>query len=383
MNKELIGRNILDCIGNTPLLRLERLGPNFPNAEFYGKAEWFNPGGSVKDRPALEMIRDAERTGKLKPGQTILDATSGNTGIAYAMIATIDPELANNGGVSRVIEARFRLGSIVDPNFPAPTNSYIPSTLALTEACLEALTAFVPERRIARVGGFGAMSLGGTRTDGSRFVQYELAGSAYGGRVGSDGPSGIAVLLSNARSASIEILESEFPTRIRRFEAALPRAARSKYSHPKRSCRCAVTVTGSRPPGATAAPTESRQAAPFIPARLKRNRSPRVFPACACGPATASSSTAAAAEVSALHSFAHWRAWLTMFATAMSLARVPCVITASAPIGSRRPSHCKRLRKREPGSDRRRYGRNVHGFCRARRVHGRDRSLQGDVNARP
>jgi cysteine synthase B len=87
-NKKLIGRNVLDCIGNTPLLRLERLGPNFPNAEFYGKAEWFNPGGSVKDRPALEMIREAERTGKLKPGQTILDATSGNTGIAYAMIAS-------------------------------------------------------------------------------------------------------------------------------------------------------------------------------------------------------------------------------------------------------------------------------------------------------
>ena len=86
--KRPIGRNILDCIGNTPLLRFERLGPNFPNAEFYGKAEWFNPGGSVKDRPALEMIRDAERTGKLKPGQTILDATSGNTGIAYAMIAS-------------------------------------------------------------------------------------------------------------------------------------------------------------------------------------------------------------------------------------------------------------------------------------------------------
>src|ERR1700722_3041374 len=88
LNKKLIGRNVLDCIGNTPLLRLERLGPNFPNAEVYGKAEWFNPGGSVKDRPALEMIRDAERTGKLKPGQTILDATSGNTGIAYAMIAS-------------------------------------------------------------------------------------------------------------------------------------------------------------------------------------------------------------------------------------------------------------------------------------------------------
>src|ERR1700681_665687 len=81
------GRNVLECIGNTPLLHLERIGPHYPNAEFYGKAEWFNPGGSVKDRPALEMVREAERTGKLKPGQTILDATSGNTGIAYAMIA--------------------------------------------------------------------------------------------------------------------------------------------------------------------------------------------------------------------------------------------------------------------------------------------------------
>jgi len=81
------GQTLLDCIGNTPLLRLERLGRKYPKVEFYGKAEWFNPGGSVKDRPALEMIREAEREGKLQPGQTILDATSGNTGIAYAMIA--------------------------------------------------------------------------------------------------------------------------------------------------------------------------------------------------------------------------------------------------------------------------------------------------------
>ncbi len=86
-DREAVGRGLLDCIGNTPLLRLERLGRNYPNAEFYGKAEWLNPGGSVKDRPALEMIREAERDGRLRPGQTILDATSGNTGIAYAMIA--------------------------------------------------------------------------------------------------------------------------------------------------------------------------------------------------------------------------------------------------------------------------------------------------------
>ena len=77
---------LLDRIGHTPLLRLERIVADFPNVEFYAKAEWFNPGGSVKDRPAYSMIREGERAGALRPGKTILDATSGNTGIAYAMI---------------------------------------------------------------------------------------------------------------------------------------------------------------------------------------------------------------------------------------------------------------------------------------------------------
>jgi cysteine synthase B len=81
-----IGQNVLERIGNTPLLGLERMGAEFPNAKFYAKAEWFNPGGSVKDRAAYSMIREGERTGALQPGKIILDATSGNTGIAYAMI---------------------------------------------------------------------------------------------------------------------------------------------------------------------------------------------------------------------------------------------------------------------------------------------------------
>ena len=78
--------SLLERIGKTPLLRLQRLGREFPNVEFYAKAEWFNPGGSVKDRAALNMILEGERSGKLTPGKIILDATSGNTGIAYAMI---------------------------------------------------------------------------------------------------------------------------------------------------------------------------------------------------------------------------------------------------------------------------------------------------------
>src|SRR5947208_11843289 len=78
---------LLDQVGNTPLLRLARIDSEFPGIEIYAKAEFFNPGGSVKDRPALNMILDGERTGRLTPDRTILDATSGNTGIAYAMIA--------------------------------------------------------------------------------------------------------------------------------------------------------------------------------------------------------------------------------------------------------------------------------------------------------
>ena len=84
--RQAVGQSLLERIGNTPLLRLERIGSEFPNVQFFAKAEWFNPGGSVKDRPALSMIQAGLASGKLAPGKTIVDATSGNTGIAYAMI---------------------------------------------------------------------------------------------------------------------------------------------------------------------------------------------------------------------------------------------------------------------------------------------------------
>jgi len=80
---------LLATIGNTPLVRLEKIGRSFPGVEILGKAEFFNPGGSVKDRPALNMILDGERSGKLNHNRTVLDATSGNTGIAYAMIGAV------------------------------------------------------------------------------------------------------------------------------------------------------------------------------------------------------------------------------------------------------------------------------------------------------
>jgi S-sulfo-L-cysteine synthase (O-acetyl-L-serine-dependent) len=88
--QRVLTESLLDQIGRTPLLRLTRVARNLPRAvELYAKAEWFNPGGSVKDRPVLRMIVEAERAGQLVPGKTILDSTSGNAGIAYAMIGAI------------------------------------------------------------------------------------------------------------------------------------------------------------------------------------------------------------------------------------------------------------------------------------------------------
>ena len=81
-----LGTRNVDLVGNTPLLELPAIAAEVPGVRIFGKAEWYNPGGSVKDRPALWMIRDGERSGTLTPEKTILDATSGNTGIAYAWI---------------------------------------------------------------------------------------------------------------------------------------------------------------------------------------------------------------------------------------------------------------------------------------------------------
>jgi len=77
---------VIDLIGRTPLVRLTRFERETPGVELYAKAEWQNPGGSVKDRAAARMIADGEKSGRLQPNLTIVDATSGNTGIAYAMV---------------------------------------------------------------------------------------------------------------------------------------------------------------------------------------------------------------------------------------------------------------------------------------------------------
>ena len=83
----MIYQNILETIGKTPIVKIQKLAPE--GIELYVKVEAFNPMSSVKDRLAIGIINDAEKRGDLKPGQTVIEATSGNTGIALAMVCAV------------------------------------------------------------------------------------------------------------------------------------------------------------------------------------------------------------------------------------------------------------------------------------------------------
>ena len=87
---ETLGHSLVERIGNTPLVRLDALTRDLPGIALLGKAEWYNPGGSVKDRAAANIVAEGRRTGQLRPGKILLDATSGNTGIAYAMLGAAE-----------------------------------------------------------------------------------------------------------------------------------------------------------------------------------------------------------------------------------------------------------------------------------------------------
>ena len=129
--------SILSRIGRTPLFRLERIDRAFPHVSIYAKAEWLNPGGSVKDRPALRMILSAEAEGRLRPGMTILDATSGNTGIGYAMI-----------GAARGYRVRLTLPANASPERIRILRAY-GAELTLTDPALGTDGSILEARKLA------------------------------------------------------------------------------------------------------------------------------------------------------------------------------------------------------------------------------------------
>ena len=137
----------------------------------------------------------------------------------YCLVALVDRFLPINQGLSRVVEATFREGSIVNPRFPAAVNTYMPTALTVAEAVLRALAPFVPDKRIAGGSGSAALVLGGRDTQTQRaYVHYEIFSGGTGARWSKDGVSATAFHLSNCKTAPVEIIESEFPTLVEKFE---------------------------------------------------------------------------------------------------------------------------------------------------------------------
>jgi N-methylhydantoinase B len=139
--------------------------------------------------------------------------------VGYVLISLVDPQIFINSGIMRAFEVKTREGSVLNPHFPAPVNTYNATVHAMVEALFAALAPMVPAR--ARADGCGSRSIiiGGRSTSaGKSYVQYEIVGGGAGGRARKDGASGTSVNQSNAKIASIEIIESEFPTRVLRFE---------------------------------------------------------------------------------------------------------------------------------------------------------------------
>ncbi|HMI96986.1 MAG TPA: hydantoinase B/oxoprolinase family protein [Micropepsaceae bacterium] len=139
--------------------------------------------------------------------------------VGYALISLVDPLIFINSGIMRSYEITTREGSVLNPRFPAPVNTYNATVHAMVEALFDALSHVMPAR--ARADGCGSRSIiiGGRSTSaGKTYVQYEIVGGGAGGRATRDGASGTSVNQSNAKIASIEIIESEFPTRVQRFE---------------------------------------------------------------------------------------------------------------------------------------------------------------------
>ncbi|MGH7854034.1 MAG: hydantoinase B/oxoprolinase family protein [Candidatus Binatia bacterium] len=208
--------------------RVRRTIASWPDGESEGESFVDHDGIDLK-RPIRIHVKVIKRGDKLHfDFSCSSDQTQGPANIrpplvraacVYCVVALVDRFLPINQGLARVIDATFRPGSVVDPRFPAAVNTYMPTALTVAEAVLRALAPFVPDRRIAGGSGSAALVLGGRDIQSDRaFVHYEIFSGGTGARSGKDGVSATAFHLSNCKTAPIEIIESEFPTRVERFE---------------------------------------------------------------------------------------------------------------------------------------------------------------------
>src|SRR6476469_750128 len=149
---------------------------------------------------------------------------------AYCLISLIDPTTFVSQGLLRAFTITVRDGSVLNPRFPAPVNTYNPTVHALVDAVYDALSNIVPDRVRADGSGSRSIILGGRSTyTGKGYVQYEIIAGGAGARATKDGASGITVNQSNAMIAPIEIIESEFPTRVVRYELIKDSGGAGRY----------------------------------------------------------------------------------------------------------------------------------------------------------
>jgi len=150
--------------------------------------------------------------------------------VFYALIGSLGPNLNFNDGMRDVVRLSFAPRTITNAEPPAPVSSYQMVNLLLVDVILEALAHFNPSRAIAHSGASSALSIAWSRPrSGQTNMQYEIAGSAYGGGMGHDGETGTATHLSNLHTTPIEILESEFPCRITRFDLVADSAGTGQW----------------------------------------------------------------------------------------------------------------------------------------------------------
>jgi len=195
-----------------------------------GEGERFVDSDGVElDRPVRIHVRIEKKASRLRfdftesaeqtKGPANIRPTVVKAACCYCLTALTDPALPTNEGLARVVEVDCRPGSVLNPKFPAPVNTYNPTVHALVEALFEAFSQLTPKKRIADGCASRSIIVGGrSNKTGRSYVQYEIFGGGSGARTGKDGVSGTNVNQSNARIAPIEIIESEFSTRLRRFE---------------------------------------------------------------------------------------------------------------------------------------------------------------------
>ncbi|MGZ3288183.1 MAG: hydantoinase B/oxoprolinase family protein, partial [Xanthobacteraceae bacterium] len=232
---ELVGKfgkqKILECFGRLLEMseaKLKAAIAEWPDGRF--EAERFVDDDGVElEKPVRIHVVVDKRGDKLHfDFSGSADQTKGPANIrpplvqaacAYALISLIDPSMYVSSGLLRGFAMTARDGSVLNPRFPAPVNTYNPTIHALVDAIFDAMSHIVPGKVRADGSGSRSIILGGRSTyTGKGYVQYEIIAGGAGARPGKDGASGITVNQSNAKIAPIEIIESEFPTRVARFE---------------------------------------------------------------------------------------------------------------------------------------------------------------------